>query len=314
MSKNSDSYHFDLTGPIVPILPAFDDNDSLNIDAVCGWVDALIARGIRLFWTTFGTTHFMCLTDDEVMELTRRVAEVTRGRAGFIASTAYHWHPDFEIKFCETCAGWGVDAVKIQNEWKTWPPSAAQMMGYYKRLNDTSTLPLLAYTFGAPGISVDTLKQILDLPRFIGMKNDTGDFYEQNWYQRTVREHATRPFAVMTGGTLESAMHTRHFGARAYASGLAVFAPAPVLRFQELIEAGDYVAAARIVSEIEQPVFGHMQRMGPFSHWGACHAALNLQGVFPSARLRYPLRTFDQEQMNEVRKLLDQHDLLGVFK
>ena len=314
MNNPSDSYQFDLTGPIVPILSAFDDNDRLDIDAVCGWVDSLIARGIRLFWTTYGTTHFMCLTDDEVMELTRRVSEVTRGRAGFIASTAYHWHPDVEIKFCETCAEWGVDAVKIQNEWKTWPPSADQMMGYYQRLNEASPLPLIAYTYGSPGISVDTLRRILDLPRFIGMKNDTGDFYEQNWYQRTVREHAGRPFAVMTGGTLESTMHTWHFGARTYASGLAVFAPSPVLRFQQHLEAGDYVAAAQIVSELEHPVFGYMQRMGPFSHWGGCHTALFLQGVFPSARLRYPLRNFNQDQTNEVRKLLDKYDLLGVFK
>ena len=80
-----------LNGPLVPILSAFDDQQRLDTESVTQWVESLIDRGIKHFWTTHGTTHFMCLADDEIVELTRCVASVTRGRSIFIASTAYHW-------------------------------------------------------------------------------------------------------------------------------------------------------------------------------------------------------------------------------
>jgi len=79
-----------IRGPLVPVMPTFGADEALDIESTCRWIDGLIGRGIRLFWTTYGTSHFIAFTDDEIVELTRAAAGVTRGRATFIASTPYH--------------------------------------------------------------------------------------------------------------------------------------------------------------------------------------------------------------------------------
>ena len=80
-----------LHGPLVPVMPAFRDDGALDLDATTRWVDGLIEAGIRLFWTTYGTSHYLSMGDAEVEALTSAVAAVTRGRAIFIASTQFTW-------------------------------------------------------------------------------------------------------------------------------------------------------------------------------------------------------------------------------
>jgi dihydrodipicolinate synthase/N-acetylneuraminate lyase len=48
-----------LHGPLVPVMPAFRDDESLDLDATARWIDHLIDAGIRLFWTTYGTSHYL---------------------------------------------------------------------------------------------------------------------------------------------------------------------------------------------------------------------------------------------------------------
>ena len=79
-----------IRGPLMPILTAFRENERLDIDSTRKWVDWLLGKGIRLFWTTQGTSHFMTLSDREVVDLTQALAEVISGRGLFIASTPVH--------------------------------------------------------------------------------------------------------------------------------------------------------------------------------------------------------------------------------
>ncbi|HEX7009079.1 MAG TPA: dihydrodipicolinate synthase family protein [Phycisphaeraceae bacterium] len=297
-----------IRGPLAPILSAVDEQERLDIDSVCRWIDSLIDRGIRLFWTTHGTTHFMCMTDDEIARLTQAVADVTRGRAVFIASTAYHWPADECIAFIERCAGWGVDVVKLQVDWRAWPPSGPLLLEHYRRIAQHSPLPLMAYTLLQPGITPAMLKQIIEIPQFVGLKNDSGDFYEQVAYLRVV-EQTGLPFAVMTGGTMESFLHAWHFGAQAFATGTAIYAPEVAIRFYEHLEQGRIDQAAKIVQQVELPLASGWASQG--NHWACFHAALYLQGFFKSPRLRFPLRGLDAAQIKQVQVLLEEHGMLA---
>ena len=299
-----------LNGPLVPILSAFDDQQRLDTESVAQWIESLIDRGIKHFWTTHGTTHFMCLADDEIVELTRCVASVTRGRSIFIASTAYHWPLDRTRAFIQQAAQWGVDAVKVQVDWRSWPPEESQLLDFYHAVAAQSPLPLLAYTFGAPGITPAGLSEIIRLPQFVGLKNDSGDFYEQTAYLKVVRDEGL-PFSVMTGGTMESFLHASQFGASAFAVGTAIYAPNRAIQFYQHIEQGQLTAAAEIVRRFEQPVIGEFVRMGRLAPWACFHAALYLQRWFRSSRLRFPLRSLGPEEITRVEKLLRSHDMLG---
>ena len=253
----------------------------------------------------------MCLADDEILELTRCVASVTRGRSIFIASTAYHWPLDRTRAFIQQAAQWGVDAVKVQVDWRSWPPEERQLLEFYRAVAVQSPLPLLAYTFGAPGITPTGLSEIIRLPQFVGLKNDSGDFYEQTSYLKVVRDEGL-PFSVMTGGTMESFLHASQFGASASAVGTAIYAPNRAIQFYQHVEQGQLTEAAEIVRRYEQPVFGEFVRMGWLAPWACFHAALYLQRWFRSPRLRFPLRSLGPEEIMRVEKLLRSHDMLGA--
>lgn len=295
-----------LAGPLVPIIPAFDSDYGLDIDSTCKWVARLVDRGIKLFWTTYGTTHFMCLTDAEIRDLTKALAGVTRGKAIFIASTPYHWPVPIIRAFLAEARQWGVDSVKVQVDWRMFQPTDEQLLDHYERVSKDSPLPLIAYTWGTPGVKYPVFRKILDMPAFVGMKNDTGDFYEHARYLATVRE-AGVPFAVMTGGTMESFLHGRQFGATAYAVGTGIFAPQVPLKFQAAIEAGRREEAIEIVRTIEQPITWAFAAMG---HWACFHAAVHLQGLFASPAMRFPLRTLGGEDIQRVGDLLRKHGMI----
>ena len=298
-----------LRGPLAPILPAFDDQQRLDVISTCRWVEHLIGQGVRLFWTTHGTSHYMSLTDEEVVELNRAVAGVTRGgRATFIASTPFQWPTQRCVEFTRAAADWGADAVKLQIDWKSWTPSDDLVVERYARVADESPLPLLAYTLLTPGVTAPLLRRIMAIPRFIGIKNDTGDFYEQAEYLRVIRDAgAAERFTSITGGTMASFLHGAQFGARAFATGTAVYAPDVAVAFDEHVKAGHFADAAEQVKQYEQPV---VAAFAPLGHWACFHAALHLQGFFASPAMRFPLRTLMKDEVAQVRKVLESNGWL----
>lgn len=293
-----------LAGPLVPVMPAFRDDASLDLDATARWIDGLIADGIGAFWTTFGTSHYLSLSDREIDDLTAAVADVTRGRAVFIASTQFHWPLHQCLAFAEHAARSGADGIKVQVDWRLRPADSV-VLERYRTLAAASPLPLLAYALatGAPGSggpSMDLFRRLLEIPEVLGMKNDAGDFYEQSVFLAAVRASGRR-FEVITGGSMESFLHGSGFGQRAYAVALAMLAPGLVLAFDRALAGGDRDEAVRIVRDIEQPFTA---AISPLGHWAALHEALRLQGLFPSRAMRFPLRTLSHEEAGIVARTM----------
>lgn len=301
-----------IQGPLTPVISAFDEDENLDTASVCRWVDWLINSGIRLFWTTYGTSHYGFLTDDEVMRLNMAVAEVTKGRAIFIASTTFHWPIHKCILFLNAAADAGVDIVKLQVDWR-WAPDEDVVFKFYSKIADQSPLPLFAYTVAnarTKGMSLDLLNRILDIPQFVGMKNDSGDFYEQCEYLRAIRRHG-RPFAAMTGGSMMSFLHGRQFGARAFATSLAFFAPHVPIRFTQSLDEGRPEEAVKIIKEYEEPYYSLEKKLQRV-HYSFDHTALKFLGLFNSDQMRYPCRRCDNVAEQAIRKFLEEHGLLEI--
>jgi dihydrodipicolinate synthase/N-acetylneuraminate lyase len=296
-----------LHGPLVPVMPAFRDDETLDLDATASWIEGLIDAGIRLFWTTYGTSHYLSLTDAEVEALTAAVAEVTRDRAVFIASTQFTWPVHQCVGFADRAAKAGADAVKVQIDWRLRPANG-DVLAHYRAIAAASPLPLVAYalgqgTFGASagGPSPDLFARFLGMPDIVGMKNDAGDFYENTAFLAQVRASGRR-FEVITGGSMESMLHGHRFGQRAYAVALAMLAPRVAVAFDEALCRGDLDEATLLVRDVEQPFSA---AIAPVGHWAALHEALRQQGRFPSRRMRFPLRTLTDDEAATVGRALD---------
>jgi dihydrodipicolinate synthase/N-acetylneuraminate lyase len=71
---------------------------------------------------------------------------------------------------------------------------------FYRAVAEDSPLPLFAYSL-MPMMTPALLRRILDLPQYVGMKNDSGDFYEHRDYLWTIAQQRAK-FTAMTGGSL----------------------------------------------------------------------------------------------------------------
>ena len=156
----------------------------------------------------------MTLSDQEVLDLNRELSAVVSGRGILIASTPWHWSTRQCQAFVETAANFGADVVKLQFVYD-WQPTDDQVMAHYQAVAEASPLPLFAYTRGRPGVSTDLLRRIIEIPQFIGMKNDTDDYYGQEQYLRLVsQQRGLDHFLVVTGGGLSSVLSGYDHGIR----------------------------------------------------------------------------------------------------
>ncbi len=80
-----------IKGPLVPATPAFGDDEALDLDSTVKWLDWVVEQGIGLIWLTPGTSRYMALSNQEIRDLTKACAAMTRGRALLIAATAPQW-------------------------------------------------------------------------------------------------------------------------------------------------------------------------------------------------------------------------------
>ena len=292
-----------IKGPLVPIIPAFGEQEELDLDSTCKWLDWEVEQGIPLFWLT-GSSRYLSLTDEEVYDMTKAVAEVVRGRALLIAATNFHWPVHMCRRYVEFAATHGAEVVTLHMLYGTEDDSIFE---FYRAVAEDSPLPLFAYTVqGSNCISPKLLKRILDLPQFVGMKNDAGDFYEHRDFLWTIKEHGAR-FTPMTGGSMMSFLWGYDFGAQAFTSGYGVGAPSIPLQFYQHLIAGRRDEALRIVQEYEEPMLADFADMGG---WAALKASMVHRGFYRTWKERFPCATLTEDQAQRVKVHLEAKGLL----
>ncbi len=172
-------------------------------------------------------------------------------------------------------------------------------MKFHKAVAVDSPLPLFAYTLpvGATlGMSTELLERILDMLQYVGMKNDSGDFYEHRAYLATVKQHGAR-FTPMTGGSMMSFLWGYDFGAQAFCAAYGVMAPqVPIAFYKHLIE-GRRDEALKIVTDHEEDLMVKWAGFG----WFGLRASLVFKGFHPSWHERYPQTSLTDEQAAKVK-------------
>jgi dihydrodipicolinate synthase/N-acetylneuraminate lyase len=156
------------------------------------------------------------------------------------------------------------------------------------------------------GISPQLLERILELPQFVGMKNDAGDFYEHRAFLWTIRRQGAR-FTPLTGGSMMSFLWGHDFGAQAFASAYGIAAPAIPLRFYDHLVAGRRDEAVRLVREYEEPMLAELADIGG---WQALKASMVHRGLYRTWQERFPQPTLTDAQAARVQAHLQAKGLL----
>jgi dihydrodipicolinate synthase/N-acetylneuraminate lyase len=308
-ANNHRSFAREIRGPLVPILAAYKDDETLDIDSTCKWVDWMIGRGMTLFWTTYGTTHYHSLNDQEVIDLNKAVAATIGDRGIFIACAPWQWATRDCIGFVQQASDWGAHVVKILIDWALTPPDAL-VLEHYRNIARESPLPLMAYTLGLPAVQDDLLRGIIDIPEFIGMKNDSDNFYGMQRYLQVVREHGDpEEFLVMTGGGLSSMKLSFDLGVKAYGDTTPWYSPELSRAMYRALLENDRRLLSRYLVEVETKLmFKVWPKLGPvtFAHWSWAHAAACHMGLYQSPKMRFPNVTLTADQVAEVRNHLEE--------
>ena len=294
-----------MRGPLAPVMVPFDEQDRIDHEALGNWVDSVVTQGVPVRWTTGGTSEMMSLTEQEIFDLTRTACVANAGRAFMIASTPPLWQAHKAIELVKVAQEAGASAVKVQLNWQGGPSDDA-VLAFYRQVADTTDMPILAYTVGRPGMSVDLLLRIIEaLPQVIGIKNDTDDCYLHTAYLDAVPEG----FGVVTGGMQRPMVLGYLFGQRCYADAYTMIAPQVALRFFDSLERSDLAAAVDIIKRYELP-WTDLLALGrhKLDSKATMKSVLWLNGHFPTNRVRFPRRSFDPTgpEVALIRDFLEQ--------
>ena len=68
---NRDEIRACLTGPFPSIRMPFNEDGSVDYDSLRHEIDFIIAAGSKTVLLTAGDSHYMCLSDEEIAQVTR---------------------------------------------------------------------------------------------------------------------------------------------------------------------------------------------------------------------------------------------------
>src|SRR5580704_1419457 len=110
-----------LVGPIGSVRTPFDRSGAIDFRALRWMVDFIVDAGSPAVMLTYGDSLYSVLTDQEVAEVTRVVAEQTAGRALVIAADR-SWWTGKAAEFGDYARNVGADLMMVMPP--TWGDSA----------------------------------------------------------------------------------------------------------------------------------------------------------------------------------------------
>lgn len=165
-------------GIFVPLVTAFNENETLNLDACEKLVEHMLAKGAQGFYVggSSGECYLQC--PEMRKEYLTKISETVKGRVKIIAHVGAN-STSLSIELGQHALNCGYDAIT------STPPfyfgfSTEEVTQFYQDLSDNVALPLLVYY--APGVTgvsckVEQLENILAIKNVYGIKYTTTDMY-----------------------------------------------------------------------------------------------------------------------------------------
>ncbi len=291
MSRAKNAYAR-MKGPVVPLNICFNEDGTVNYDAVSTYVSWLVEQKVPIVLLTYGSSEFAALSDEEVYKLTETVAAANDSRSLFIASTKY-WKPSDTRNFLLHADACGADAVKVQVD--AFNQTAAALPRYFDQIEGVNDMPLLLWTIAQPMLPIQTAAELSKRPHIIGMKNDADMF--SGYYDYT-RSSIGNDFGVISGGQMRNFGFGYKIGSPAYLCPIAPFRPAIALEFYQHLIDGDDNAAWDVVFKYEEP----FMNWAIDKNWlGVMKSCIQLLGFYPNNLLGPSQPPPDPSLLDEVR-------------
>lgn len=294
-----------LTGPVPSITTPFKKDGDIDYEALRAIVDFDIAAGAKTILLTAGDSHYICLSEREIAEVTNVVVEHTAGRAMVIAADRYY-NTKQAVEFARFVRGVGADILMvIPPDWgsATTPQTLAE---HYKAVSQHIPVMIVTGVFISRGIDFALNTLALTLSKVDGVVAIKDDFCGE--FARKMGLLVHERWAVMSGGQKQNHMNTHPYGCDGYLSTYMRFKPEIAHRYWSAIEANNLKKACKIIKDYDLPLFDFMALFtGGFD--AAIHGTLELFGVAKRWR-RKPYYSLNDSEMEELSDFFKKKSLL----
>ena len=290
-----DDFRRKIHGPTVP-LPIFFNRDlSIDYAGIEKYIAWILDEGVTNTCLTYGYSQLGCISREELIELTRVMANAIGDRAVFIGST----RDDSALEVAADARRiqeLGAHAVFVMgNMISQGGADYRRVLDYVARQTD---LPILFFVYPAhhdlrtPNVGKADLDLLLqEHANIVGLKDD---FRNVAYRKRLIRDYGDRLCVIGGGLEREYLFFHRHPG-QGELDGM--FNPATALRFLEVLDDGRLNEALDMIDEQERA-------------YAACPATLHMlarnqvimhkMGFAATCQTRPPIVSATEEQASQV--------------
>ncbi len=294
-----------LTGPISSIRTPFNRDGSVDYDGLRSVIDYDLAAGSKTALLTVGDSHYICLSEEEIAEVTRVTCEQASGKGMVVAADRQH-DTARSVAFAEFAKETGADVLMVLPP--NWGPSCTvdSLAEHYVAVSGVMPVMIVTGVFLPLGdaFALETIERTLAASsNVVAVKDDMcGDF------ARRLCLLAHDRVAVFAGGQKVNHMNMWPYGCDGYMSTYLSMAPEITHRYWEAIQTQDLVGAREIIRDYDMPFFDFIKTLT--GGWNAgVHGALEVYGQAGRWR-RKPYHSLDDAEMEKLRGFFDGKGLL----
>lgn len=286
-----------LTGPVMSVHTPFLQDGQIDYANLRALIERGIAAGSTTMLLTYGDSLYSLLTDDEVAEVTRVVAEQTKGRALVVAADR-SWWTGKTVAFGQYARDVGADMLMVLPP--DWAASCTveTFVEHYAAVAVEIPVMVVTNVFRrSPAMGLTVMQRLRDeVPGVMAVKDDLVGAFARKMALLLADE-----WAIISGGQKQNHFDLVHYGCDGYLSTFVAFAPAITQRYWQAIQAQQWNVAQQIIRDYDMPYFDCAIGMtGGFD--AALHATYELAGLAGRWR-RPPYHTATDEQLAQLADL-----------
>ena len=298
-----------LKGPVFSIITPFKEDESVDCEALAGYVRFLYDQGAKLFYVMGYNSRFSLLSEDEIRKVNEVVAITVRSfndsACVTIVADPLHCSTATSIKFAEHAKEVGADLISLIFKEKVYFED--QVYNHYKRVSENSPVGILVHQMplnnGIPGKpplirwSSSLTDRVAELPNVVAIKEDT----KSDAYTQQMIDILEDRLAIITSGNGMKQWLNFKGRLHGWLSGVGGFCPQAEIQFFNAFNEGDHKKCDQILEDVEFPFNKIKNDYG--WHLGI-KSALEAAGIM-SRFERMPLLQLPDSQHAIVVELMD---------
>ena len=284
-----------LTGPVSSLKTPFKRDGAIDYQGLRKLIDGNLDGGSKSSLLTYGDSLFSLITDDEIADVTKVVAQHT-GNKGLTVAADGEWWTGKTVEFARYCRGVGVDVLMVKPPILGASSTVETSILFYEAVSKEIPVMLVSNIWSddmAKGLK--TIEVLLDkIPGIIAIKDDIlGEFV------RKMTAIAGDQWAVFSGGQKQNHLDIVHYGAIGYMSTFVSFHPSITHLYWNAVEQGAWTDAAKVITDHDWPFFDYLSGLqGGFG--AGIHGILELFGIAERWR-RTPYYSLSDSEMEELK-------------